>query len=152
VKKTEIQNFNYDELDQYILVLRYLILCLYISYLCLPLFRFRKRDIYYLIRLTESFTWEELPTRHPDTGYTTKAEYIPKIPVIVKYTIVFMFVFHTTQSIVRMVHSHDMVFSKWYPFDATVSPVYELANLSQVISKIILLLLKSTGDRYPNST
>jgi hypothetical protein len=29
-----------------------------------------------------------------------------------------------------------MVYSKWYPFDATVSPVYELANFSQVIIKI----------------
>jgi hypothetical protein len=102
-------------------------------------FRFRKRDIYYLIRLTESFTWEELPTRHPDTGYITKAGYIPKIPVIVKYMMVFIVVYHGTQSIAHMVHSHDMVYSKWYPFDATVSPVYELVNLSQVISNINLL-------------
>jgi hypothetical protein len=102
-------------------------------------FRFRKRDIYYLIKLTESFTWEELPTRHPDLGYVTKAGYIPKIPVIVKYIMVVIFVFHTTQCTVRIVLNHDMVYSKWYPFDATASPAYELANLSQVIFKINLL-------------
>jgi hypothetical protein len=95
--------------------------------------------MYNLITLTESFTWEELTTRHPDTGYTTKAAYIQKIPIIVKYIMVVIFVFHGTQCTVRIVHSHDMVFAKWYPFDATVSPAYELANLSQVLLQIILL-------------
>ncbi|PNF24006.1 hypothetical protein B7P43_G08634 [Cryptotermes secundus] len=99
--------------------------------------RFRKRDIYNLITLTESFTWEELPTRHPDTGYATNAGFIPKIPVIVKYTMAFIVVFQGTQSIVRMIISHDMVYSKWYPFDATVSPAYELANLSQGIASLL---------------
>jgi hypothetical protein len=91
--------------------------------------------------MTESFTWEGLPTRDPDTGHATKAGYIPKIPVIAKYTATFIVVFHGTQSTVRMVYSHDMVFSKWYPFDATVSPAYELVNLSQVIIKIKILHL-----------
>jgi hypothetical protein len=96
-----------------------------------------------LLTLTESFTWEELPTRHPDTGYTTKAGFIPKIQVIVKYTMAFITAFHGIQSTVRMVDSHDMIYSKWYPFDATVSPAYELANLSQVISNINLLPSKN---------
>jgi hypothetical protein len=51
----------------------------------------------------------------------------------------FIVVFHGTQSIARIVHSHDMVYAKWYPFDATVSPVYELVNLSQVIPNNNLL-------------
>jgi hypothetical protein len=112
--------------------------------MCLPnlFFRFRKRDVYNLITLTESFTWEELPTRHPDTGYATKAGYIPKIPAIAKKSMAFIAVFHWTQSIVRMVYSHDMMYSKWYPFDATVTPLYELANLSQVIIKIKILHLQ----------
>jgi hypothetical protein len=45
----------------------------------------------------------------------------------------FMFIFHATQSVIRMALNHDMVFSTWYPFDATVSPAYEIVNLSQVI-------------------
>jgi hypothetical protein len=95
--------------------------------------------MYNLITLTKSFTWEELPTRHPDTGYTTKAGYIQKIPIIVKYVTVFIFVFHGTQSIARVIYSHDMILSKWYPFDVTVSPAYELLNLSLVLLQIILL-------------
>jgi hypothetical protein len=61
------------------------------------------------------------------------------IPVFVKYIMVIIFVFHITQCAVRIVHSHDMVFAKWYPFDATVSPAYELVNLSQVTFKMNLL-------------
>jgi hypothetical protein len=96
-------------------------------------FRFRKRDINYLIILTESFTWEELPTRDPDTGYLTKAGYIPKIQTAAKQILAFTSTFHTTQSIIRMALNHDMVYSKWYPFDATVSPAYEIVNFTQVI-------------------
>ncbi|XP_033609374.1 uncharacterized protein LOC111869593 [Cryptotermes secundus] len=97
--------------------------------------------------MTEYFTWEELPTRHPDTGHATRAGFIPKIPVIVKNIIVFSLVFHGIQSTVRMVHSHDMVYTKWYPFDATVSPAYELVNLSQCIASLLIasVLVGSSG-------
>jgi hypothetical protein len=92
-----------------------------------------------VINLTDSFTWEELPTRDTDTGYMTKAGYIPKIQTVAKHIIEFVFVFHATQSIIRIVLNHDMVFSKWYPFDATVSPAYEIVNFSQVILRNNLL-------------
>jgi hypothetical protein len=114
--------------------------------------RFNKRQVQKLIALTESFTWEEMPIRHPDTGHTTKAGYIQKIPVIARNAVAFLLVFLAIQSAVRMVHSRDMILSKWYPFDATVSPAYELANLSQVILKINLLLFENhkykLTDRY----
>jgi hypothetical protein len=101
------------------------------KYLC----RFRTRDIEHLIRLTENFTWEELPTRQHTTGHLTKAGYIPKIQTIAKYIVVFAVVFNGLQGIVRMASTHDMMYTQWYPFDASVSPGYELANLSQVILK-----------------
>jgi hypothetical protein len=104
-------------------------------------FRLRSRDIYKLITLTDSFTWEELPTRHPDTGHTTKAGYIQKIPFIGKYAATFILVFHCIQCTVRMVRSREMIYSKWYPFDVTVSPAYELANLSQVMLNMNMLRL-----------
>jgi hypothetical protein len=98
--------------------------------------------------MTESFTWEELPTRHPDTGHTTKAGYIPRIQVIAKKIMAFIALFHETQSIVRMVYSHDMMYSKWYPFDVTVSPAYELANLSQVIITFNIRRIRFTNLEY----
>jgi hypothetical protein len=84
--------------------------------------------------------------QHPDTGQTTKAGYIQKIPVIAKRVLTFLLAFHGIQNTVRMVHSHDMIFTKWYPFDATVSPAYELANLSQVM--LIIHLLPFENHKY----
>jgi hypothetical protein len=101
------------------------------KYLC----RFRTRHIDYLIRLTENFTWEELPTRHPTTGHLTKAGYIPRIQIIAKYIVVLALSFNAVYGIVGIASTHDMMYTQWYPFDASVSPGYEIANLSQVILK-----------------
>jgi hypothetical protein len=106
-------------------------MCYDVNYLC----RFRTRDIDNLIRLTETFTWEELPKRDPSTGHLTKAGYIPTIQTIIKYILTFGFFFNGLQGIVRMASTHDMIYTKWYLFDASVSPAYELVNLSQVILK-----------------
>jgi hypothetical protein len=84
--------------------------------------------------------------QHPDTGQTTKAGYIQKIPVIAMRAVKFLLTYHSIQSAVRMVRSHDMIITKWYPFDATVSPAYELANLSQVM--LIIHLLPFENHKY----
>jgi hypothetical protein len=83
--------------------------------------------------LTDSFTWEELPTRDAATGYRTKAWYIPITQTIAKYIPVLVYVIHIFQIAVDIVTSHGMVFPAWLPFDVSVSPVYEIANLVQVI-------------------
>jgi hypothetical protein len=92
-----------------------------------------KRDIDQLLILTDSFTWEELPTTDPDTGYLTKARYIPIIQDLTKNVIVWIMVFNSAQFTVRIVMNHDMAFASWYPFDVSVSPLYEIANFTQVI-------------------
>jgi hypothetical protein len=89
-----------------------------------------------VICITDSFTWEELPTRDPDTGHLTKAGYIPLIQRVVNYCAAIILIFHAIQSTVRIVLYHDMVFTAWYPFDVSTSPAYEIANLTQVISKL----------------
>jgi hypothetical protein len=98
-------------------------------------YSYRKRDIEQLLVLTDSFTWEELPTRDPDSGNLTKAGYIPIIQDLTKYMPVLMTAFNITQCTVRMVISHDMFFGSWYPFDVSVSPMYEIINFTQVILK-----------------
>jgi hypothetical protein len=97
-------------------------------------FRFRKRDIEHLINLTDSFTWEELPTRDPNTGSLTQTGYIPITQTIATYAPSLVYVIHMAQSAVRIVTSRDMVFPAWLPFDASVSPIYETANLVQVLT------------------
>jgi hypothetical protein len=100
-------------------------------------YSYRKRDIEHLLTLTDSFTWEELPTRDPDTGYLTKAGYIPIIQTLAAYIPVALVGFHLIHSTVRIVLNHDMVYTTWYPFEASVSPVFEIANLTQVIIPLI---------------
>jgi hypothetical protein len=104
-------------------------------------YSYRKREIEHLVRLTDSFSWEELPTRDPDTGHSTKAGYIPTIQRLAIYSVAAILVFLGIQSSIRIVLNHDMVFTTWYPFDASASPAFEIANLTQVRFKLKLLNL-----------
>jgi hypothetical protein len=82
--------------------------------------------------LTDSFMWEDLPTRDADTGHLTAAGWIP---LTMKYSVrvaIAGFCFHIVQSTIRMVKNHETLFVAWYPFEWNVSPFYELINISQV--------------------
>jgi len=94
--------------------------------------RWRQRSIERAMDLTDSFTWEDLPTRDADTGHLTAAGRIPLIQMYANLAAVFVLVFHCVQSTVRIVTNHETLFNTWYPFDWTVSPFYELVNISQV--------------------
>jgi hypothetical protein len=86
--------------------------------------------------LTDSFTWEDLPTRDADTGHLTAAGWIPLTVKYSKSATVALVCFHIVQSTIRIVKNHETMAFAWYPFDWTVSPFYELVNISQVtISK-----------------
>jgi hypothetical protein len=83
--------------------------------------------------LTDSFTWEDLPTREADTGHLTAAGWIPLTLKYSRNVVIATFFFHFGQSAIRIVGNHETVFPSWYPFDWNVSPFYELVNISQVI-------------------
>jgi len=82
--------------------------------------------------LSDNFTWEEMPTRDDDTGHLTAAGWIPLIRTFSTRAAVMLILIHTVQSTIRMATNHETVFRAWYPFDWTVSPFYELVNISQV--------------------
>jgi len=86
--------------------------------------------------LTDSFTWEDLPTRDADTGHLTAAGWIPLNTKYIKIRAIAVFCFHIVHSIVRIVTNHETIFIVWYPIDWTVSPFYELVNISQVTISI----------------
>jgi hypothetical protein len=96
--------------------------------------------------LTDSFTWEDLLTRDADSGHLTAAGWIP---LTMKYGIRFavaVLCFHIVQSTIRMVKNHETMVVAWYPFDWTVSPFYELVNISQVtiaINKVYKILTRT---------
>jgi hypothetical protein len=111
--------------------------------------RFRKDKFEELIRLTEFFSWEELPIRDPETGLRTFAGLITDIQKTVKNIVTFTAVFHVVQTSIRIVISRDMVFEAWYPFDASRSPVYELILITQVNnSTAFRMLVESTYIKW----
>jgi hypothetical protein len=75
-----------------------------------------------------------MPARDPATSRITMTGNIQRIQTVVKFAVVFMFVFHGVQSNLHMWANHDMVFTTWYPFDVSYSPVYEIVNITQVTS------------------
>jgi len=94
--------------------------------------RFRLQIIERAMDLTDSFTWEDLPTRDADTGHLTAVEWIQLNTKYIKIRATVVFCFHIVHSTVRIVTNHETIFIVWYTFDWTVSPFYELVNISQV--------------------
>jgi hypothetical protein len=82
--------------------------------------------------LTDSFTWEDLPTTDAETRQLTAAGWIPLIMKYSKNAAIAILCFHTVQSTIRIVTNHETIINAWYPFDWTISPFYELVNISQV--------------------
>jgi len=99
----------------------------------IPSFRLRQSSIERAMDLTDSYTWEELPTRDADTGRLTAAGWIPLIMKYSRSAAIAIICFHTVQSTIRIVTNNETIFIAWYPFDWTISPFYELVNISQVI-------------------
>jgi hypothetical protein len=93
---------------------------------------FRQRSIERVMDLTDSFTWEDLPTRDADTGHLAAAGWIPLILKYSRNAAIATLCFHTVQSTIRILTNHETIFISWYPFDWTVSPFYELVNILQV--------------------
>jgi len=94
--------------------------------------RFRQRSIERAMDLTDSFKWEDLPTRDADTGHLRAAGWIPLTMKYTRNAVIAILCFHFAQSTIRIVRNHETLFIAWYPFDWTVSPFYELVNMSQV--------------------
>jgi hypothetical protein len=82
--------------------------------------------------LTDNFTWEDLPTRDAHTGRLTAAGWIPRILKYIRRAGTAIFLIHLVQSTIRIVTNNETIFTSWYPFDWTISPFYELVNISQV--------------------
>ena len=99
---------------------------------CFLFLRLQQQTIERALDLTESFTWEDLPTKDADTGHLTAAGWIPRIKMCSTRAAAAILLFHVIQSTIRIVTNHETIFIAWYPFDWTVSPFYELVNISQV--------------------
>ena len=103
------------------------------------LIRVRKDAIVRMLRLTDAFVWEDLPTTDPVTGSLTMAAWIPRIQKFTNIITTTGVTFHVVQTTIRFILIDDrpFTFGTWYPFDATNSPTYELINISQVKASVI---------------
>ena len=103
------------------------------------LIRFRRDAIVRMLRLTDAFIWEDLPTTDPVTGALTMAAWIPRIQKFSSIISTTAATFHVVQTTIRFtfIDARPLMFGTWYPFDATKSPIYELINMSQVKASVI---------------
>jgi len=74
------------------------------------------------MHLTDSFKWEDLPTRDADTGHLTVAGWIPMFNAFSMRAVFLNLEFYFVQSTIRIVTNHETIFNLWYPFHWTVSP------------------------------
>ena len=79
--------------------------------------------------LTDSFRWEDLPTRDADSGHLTAAGWIPLTMKYSTRVAIVILSSHIVQSAIRIVTNHETTIMAWYPFDWTVSPFYEMVNI-----------------------
>jgi len=105
------------------------LLCIIVWFLCL---RLQQSSIERALDLTDSFTWDDLPTRDTVTGHLTAAGWIPLTMNYGVRVCVAALCIHIVQSTIRMVKNHETMYVVWYPFDWSVSPIYELVFISQV--------------------
>ena len=91
-----------------------------------------------MLRLTDAFIWEDLPTTDPVTGSLTMAGWIPRIQRFTTIIAATVVAYHVVQTTIRFTISDDrsFMFGTWYPFDATNSPTYELINITQVKTSV----------------
>ena len=75
--------------------------------------RLRLHSIERAMDLTDSFTWEDLPTRDADSGHLTAAGWIPLIQRYIIRIAVVILVFHFVQSSIRMLTNHETLFIVW---------------------------------------
>jgi hypothetical protein len=87
-----------------------------------------------MIRLTDAFIWEDLPTREPDTGSLAMVAWIPRIQKVLTFVMYSAIITHVTQSVLRILLAGErsLLYSAWYPFDTTKTPAYELITIVQV--------------------
>jgi len=87
-----------------------------------------------MLRLTDAFIWEDLPTTDPVTRSMTMATWIPRIQKLATIISTTGVAYHVVQTTIRFTTNDDrtFVFGTWYPFDTTKSPTYELVHISQV--------------------
>ncbi|XP_021941233.1 odorant receptor 2a-like isoform X2 [Zootermopsis nevadensis] len=109
--------------------------CCVLYFSCSHKDRFRKDAILKLMGLTDSFTWDESPAKDCHTGKTSKGSLIPVIKNSVWKLCLFVIAFHGSYFTLQVSLGRRILsINSYYPFDWTVSPLYELVNITQFVA------------------
>jgi len=73
--------------------------------------RWRQKSIERVMDLTDSFTWEDLPSRDAETGHVTPGGWISLILKFTSRIVVLTLGFHCVQSTIRIVTKYETVFN-----------------------------------------
>ena len=92
-----------------------------------------------LLRLTDVFIWDDLPTVDPVNGSLTMAALIPRIQRFLSILTTIDIAYHVVQTVIHFTTSddHPFIYRTWYPFDVTKSPTYEVISVTQVKTSVI---------------
>jgi hypothetical protein len=92
-----------------------------------------------MLRLTDAFIWENLPTTDPVTGSLTMAAWIPRIQKFTNIIPATAIAFYVAQSTIRFTTSDDrpFIYGTWYSFNAKKTPTYEQISITQVKTSVI---------------
>ncbi|PSN35840.1 Odorant receptor 89 [Blattella germanica] len=99
--------------------------------------RFQLKKFENVIEMTEGFTWEEMPFKDPIMGTLTSAGMLPLIWKIIKYGFMTMGYGHLIQSFYRIIVNHELMFRTWCPIDCHASIVFEVTNISHIMTSIL---------------
>jgi len=75
--------------------------------------RLQQQSTERVIDLTDSFKWQDLPTRDDDTAHLTEAGWIPLIKMFSTTVTIVVTILHFIQSTTRMVTNHEIVRTAW---------------------------------------
>ncbi|XP_069688273.1 odorant receptor 4-like [Periplaneta americana] len=128
---------NSSDLRHSMRVLRVMSLHTYVVFVELN-YRFRRNAFYNLFKLTEMFKWEDLPHWHKETGSLTIAGWLPRIQKILRKSSAFFVTFHFLQRLIAGITEHELMYVTWYPFDASVSPTFEIVYFTQILMTILI--------------
>ncbi|PSN45630.1 Odorant receptor 97 [Blattella germanica] len=94
--------------------------------------RFDIKSIEKLLKSTENFTWEEMPSRDSKTGNLTAAGALGIGTIYFKRVILGLAIYQSLICVIQF-FMRVMFFPSWYPYDACASLAFELTFLSQLL-------------------
>jgi hypothetical protein len=91
--------------------------------------------------LTESFTWEDPPTRDPHTGHRTLTRWIPHLQKVVINAFAFTAFYHLVQPAILIYIYHELMFSA-----SGIRTRSSIAGNTALLLRVLLIVINFHGS------